>query len=99
MIEVYKIEDFVIGQIFRPYVTHFIEKYEDYEFRKEQRKIENTLRKNPELMIEMLDENSEVKTLVFNRLRKMGGVKWYRYLEMSNLVIQWVKENLEEGNE
>lgn len=38
MIEVVKIEDFVIGQLFRPYITHFIEQYEDYEFRSDQRK-------------------------------------------------------------
>ena len=94
MIEVYKIEDFVIEQLFRPYATHFIEQYEDYDFRKKQRKIENALRKNPQLIIEMLNEIPEAKTLVINRLRKFGGVKWYRYLDMSNPIIQWVNENL-----
>ena len=94
MIEVYKIEDFVIGQLFRPYATHFIEQYEDYDFRKKQRKIENALRKNPQLIIEMLNEIPEAKTLVINRLQRFGGVKWYRYLDMSNPIIQWVNENL-----
>lgn len=96
MIEVYKIEDFVIGQLFRPYTTYFIEQYEDYDFRKEQRKIENALRKNPQLIIDMLNEIPEAKTLVINRLRKFGGVKWYRYVDMENPVIRWVNENLEE---
>ena len=95
MIEVVKIEDFVIGQLFRPYATHFIEYYEDDEFYKKQRKIENALRKNPELIIEMFCEIPEAKTLVINRLKKLGGIKWYRYLDMSNPVIQWVDENLE----
>lgn len=94
MIEVYKIEDFVIGQLFRPCTTHFIEQYEDYDFRKKQRKIENALRKNLQLIIEMLNEIPEAKILVINRLRKFGGVKWYRYLDMSNPIIQWVNENL-----
>ena len=96
MIEVYKIEDFVIGQLFRPSTTYFIEQYEDYDFRKEQRKIENALRKNPQLIIDMLNEIPEAKTLVINRLRKFGGVKWYRYVDMENPVIRWVNENLEE---
>ena len=96
MIEVYKIEDFVIGQLFRPYTTHFIVQYEDYDFRKEQRKIENALRKNPQLIIDMRNEIPEAKTLVINRLRKFGSVKWCRYVDMENPVIRWVDENLEE---
>lgn len=95
MIEVIKIEDFVVGHLFRPYATHFIEYYEDYEFYKKQRKIENALRKNPELIIEMFREIPEAETLIINRLKKLGGVKWHRYLDMSNPVIQWVNENLE----
>lgn len=36
----------------------------------------------------------ETKQRVFDRLRTCGGVKFYRYLDMSNPVIQYVKENL-----
>ena len=48
--------------------------------------------------IEIPDDGNEcptAKELVFNRLKKFGGVKWYRYLDMSNQVIRWVNENLE----
>ena len=54
------------------------------------------LSKNPEKIIEILENKSNVKQRVFNRLRQCGGVKWYCYLDMSNPIIQWVNENLEE---
>lgn len=38
----------------------------------------------------------EIKQLVFNRLKKCGGVKWYCYLDMSNPVIRWVNEKFRE---
>lgn len=99
MIECLKIEDFVIRDMFRPYATHFISTYEDFEFRQKQKRIERVLRRNPEMIIEMLDEIKEARELIFNRLLKFGGVKFYRYLDMSNPVIQYVKKGLEEINE
>ena len=39
--------------------------------------------------------DNETKERVFSRLKKFGGVKWYRYLDMRNPVIRWVNENLE----
>ena len=61
-----------------------------------QRSMESFLKKHPESIIKILDECPTARELVFNRLRKSGGVKWYQYLDMSNPVIQWVNENLEE---
>lgn len=48
------------------------------------------------MIIEMFNEIPEAKTLVLTRIKKFGGVKWDRYLDMNNLVIQWVNDNLEE---
>lgn len=62
-------------------------------------KYKNMLSKNPEKIIEILENKSNVKQRVFNRLRQCGGVKWYRYLDMSNPIIQWVNENLKSGGE
>ncbi len=99
MIECLKIEDFVIGDMFRPYATHFVDTYEDFEFRQKQKRIECALRRNPEMIIDLLEEIKDAKELIFNRLRKCGGVKFYRYLDMSNPVIQYVKKGLGEINE
>lgn len=94
MIEVYKIEDFVIKQLFLPYSTsiHGITGW--HESIDEDCKYKNMLSKNPEKIIEILENKSNVKQRVFNRLRQCGGVKWYLYLDMSNPIIQWVNENL-----
>lgn len=95
MIEVVKIEDFVIKQLFLPYSVsiHGVEGW--HESIDEDLKYKNILKKNPEKIIEILSNKPLVKERVFNRLKKLGGVKWYRFLDMSNLVIQWVNENLE----
>ena len=61
-----------------------------------QKSMESFLKKRPESIIKILDECPTARELVFNRLRKSGGVKWCQYLDMSNPVIQWVNENLEE---
>ena len=96
MIEVYKIEDFVIKQLFLPYSTSIHGIVGWHESIDEDCKYKNMLSKNPEKIIEILENKSNVKQRVFNRLRQCGGVKWYRYLDMSNPIIQWVNENLEE---
>lgn len=89
MIECLKIEDFVITQMFRPYMPSICSG--DY-----QKKIELKLRSNPEHIIEILEKDQETKQRIFNRLRKCGGVKFYQYLDMSNPVIQYVKKGLED---
>lgn len=59
-----------------------------------QKRVEENLRKNPDLIIRFLNELPETKQRVFNRMLKCGGVKFYRYMDMSNPVIRYVKENL-----
>lgn len=96
MIEVLKIEDFVIEQLFRPYMTMLNPPGTDEKYMEtNQKSKESFLKKHPESIIKILDECPTAKELVFNRLKKFGGVKWYHYLDMSNPVIQWVNENLE----
>lgn len=96
MIKIVKIEDFVINQLFLPYSTsiHGVDGWHDSIT--EDKKYKDLLRKSPEKIIEILSNKPLVKERVFERLRKCGGVKWYRYLDMSNPVIQWVNENLKE---
>ena len=89
MIEVYKIEDFVIEQLFFPYLPSLCPS----EYTKS---VERKLMRNPEYIIQLLEENPDGKERAFRRLEMFGGVKWYRYLDMSNPVIKWVNENLEE---
>ena len=95
MIEVLKIEDFVIKQLFLPYSIsiHGIDGW--HESITEDCKYKYMLSKNPEKIIEILNNKPLVKERVFNPIKKFGGVKWYRYLDMSNPVIRWVNENLE----
>lgn len=103
MIEVVKIEDFVIEQLFRPYMPSF----ETFEFfnhgimyrdaTSRQKIIEHNLKRKPELIIQMVEKIPELKERVMKRLKRCGGVKWYRYLDMSNPVIRWVNENVEEN--
>lgn len=98
MIEAVKIEDFVIEQVFMPYSPSITGTYDGNTPTDEFKKYKSMLRKNPEKIIEILDGMPETKRRVFNRLQMFGGVKWYRYLDMSNPVIRWVNKNLEEGN-
>lgn len=97
MIEVYKIEDFVLGQLFRPYESNFIdEEFRSIKYSDEKVFIERQLKKKPELIIMFLNDISETKKKVFDRLKRCGGVKWYHYLDVSNPVIRWVNEHLGE---
>ena len=89
MIECIKIEDFVINQMFRPYIPSIYPS--DY-----QKKVESKLHSYPKYIIDILEKDPETKHLVFNRMKKCGGVHFYRYLDMSNPVIQYVKKGLEE---
>lgn len=87
MIECLKLEDFVINQMFHPYMSSICPS--DY-----QKQVERKLRKNPEYIIELLKKDSETKECIFSRLARCGGVKFYRYLDMDNAVIQYIKANL-----
>ena len=99
MIECLEIENFVILHMFRPYMPSLIPgEFQCLEYCQEQEKIELKLRSRPKYIIDILEKDPETKQRVFNRLRKFGGVKFYRYLDMKNPVIQYVKKGLEEEN-
>lgn len=85
----------MINQFFLPYASSIHEITGWHEGLDEDFKYKNMLSKNPDKIIEILENKLNVKQRVFNRLRHCGGVKWYRYLDMSNPVIQWVNKNLE----
>lgn len=94
---VYRIEDFVVKQMFLPYSPDFIEaEYDSYLFKTLHKTIESKLRKRPELIIELLEEMPETKKSVFDRIRKFGGIKFYKYLDMDNEIIKYVNNNLAE---
>lgn len=95
MIEVLKIEDFAIRQLFLPYSVSIYGVDGWHESIAEDCKYKYMLSKNPEKIIEILNNKPLVKERVFNRIKKFGGVIWYRYLDMSNPAIRWVNENLE----
>lgn len=95
MIECLRIEDFVISHMFRPYMPSLLPgEFQSLEYCKEQEKMERKLRSTPEYIINILEKDPGTKRRIFNRLRKRGGVKFYRYLDVNNPVIQYVKENL-----
>lgn len=95
MIEVTKIEDFVIEQIFLPYFNDFTDNGELPAYRREA--MLRQLKRHPKEIIEAVEGKPKLKKEVMNRLKLFGGVEWYRYLDMNNPVIQWVNENLEES--
>lgn len=92
MIKCLKIEDFVIEEMFCPYTPSLIPG--EFQSQAYMDRMEKKLRLNPEYIIDILEKDQETKQRVFNRLQKFGGVKFYRYLDMNNPVIQYVKENL-----
>jgi len=92
MIECLKIEDFVIKEMFCPYTPSLIPG--EFQSQAYMDRMKKKLRLNPEYIVEILEKDPETKQKIFNRLRKCGGVKFYRYLDMNNPVIQYVKENL-----
>ena len=97
MIECLRIEDFVIVNMFLPYMEKIIpEEYESIKYKEKAYAIKQKLISDPEYIIDILEKNPEAKQCVFDRLRRCGGVKFYRYLDMSNPVIQYVKKGLEE---
>lgn len=96
MIKVYRIEEFVVNEMFRPFAPDFIESSYGMEYKKEHRKIETFLRNKPEKIIDMLEQNPVAKENVFRRLN-MFGVKFYKYLDMGNEIIQYVKKGMQEN--
>lgn len=67
MIECIKIEDFVINQMFRPYMPSICPS--DY-----QKKVESKLHSYPKYIIDILEKDPETKYRVFDRMKKCGGV-------------------------
>lgn len=95
MIECLKIEEFVICEMFRPYMSGLLPgDFQSEEYCEEQEKIEKKLRKTPEYIIELLEEYPETKRLIFERLNRADGVRFYRYLDMNCDIIQYVKSEL-----
>ena len=85
---VYNIEDFVIKQMFMPYKTLLIS--EDnlpeneldriVEYKKREKTCINELRKNPERIIEVLNNNKKAYQCVFMRLSRLD-FKFYKWLK------------------
>lgn len=95
---IYKLEDFVVNQMFRPFACDFIEgDMYSYLFKTMQKTIESKLRRRPELIIELLEDMPETKERIFNRIAKFGGVKFYKYLNQETELIKYIKTNLKEG--
>lgn len=95
MIECFKIEEFVICEMFRPYMSNILPgDFQGLEYCKEQNRIEKKLRKTSEYIIELLEEHPETKRLIFERINRCGGVKFYRYLDMNCDVIQYIKSEI-----
>lgn len=91
MIEVVKIEDFVINEMFLPFIPSYTNDCQNIQYRG---MIMRMLKKNPEQIIKLTEDVPGLKESVMQRLRYLGGVEWYRYLDTGNPVIQWVNENL-----
>lgn len=91
MIEVVKIEDFVINEMFLPFLPSYTNDCQSIQYRG---MIMRMLKKNPEQIIKLTEDVPGLKESVMQRLRYLGGVEWYRYLDTGNPVIHWVNENL-----
>ena len=94
---IYKLEDFVVSHMFRPYAQDFI--CADFVnernlFESIQKAIESNLRRKPEHIIDLLEKKPETKERVFDRIKKFGGIKFYKYLNMDLELIKYIKRNL-----
>lgn len=65
---VYNIENFVVNQMFRPYCNIIVE--ERFQTEDEYKKIEKSLRKEPQMIMWLLRNNKKAYNLVFGRLAK-----------------------------
>ena len=85
---VYNLEDFVIRQMFSPYKTLLIpednlpenELDRMVEYEKREKACVSELRKNPERIIEVLQNNKKAYQCVFDRLSKID-FKFYKWLK------------------
>lgn len=85
---IYNLEDFVIRQMFMPYKTFLIptdnlpedEFDREIEYRKRERACISELRKNPEKIIEALNNNKKAYQCVFKRLANID-FKFYKWLK------------------
>ena len=85
---VYNIEDFVVNQMFMPYKTFLIPKDNlpeneldrIVEYKKREKTCINELRKNPERIIEVLNNNKKAYQCVFMRLSVIN-FKFYKWLK------------------
>ena len=94
---IYKLEDFVVNQMFRHYACDFIDaEMYSYLFNTMQKTIESKLRKRPELIMELLEEMPETKEHVFARIARFGGIKFYKYLNQECELIKYIKANIKE---
>ena len=93
MIEVVKIEDFVIEEMFLPFFPSYTNDCQNIQYRG---MIMRMLKKNPEQIIKLTEGVPGLKESVMQRLEYLGGVEWYRYLDMNNPVVQWVNDGLDE---
>lgn len=92
---IYKLEDFVVNHMFRPYMYDFInDEGSKFEIESMRLAMESKFRKEPELIIELLEDMPETKKKVFRRIKAFGGVKFYKYLNMENELIKYIKQNL-----
>lgn len=90
MIKVYRIEEFVINEIFRPFAPSFIgRELGSEEYKRKHSSIEWTLCQNPEYIIELLEERPEVKRKVFEAINMFDGLDFYKYLDMDCPIIQY----------
>lgn len=85
---VYNIEDFVVKQMFMPYKTFLIpednlpenELDRSVEYEKRGKACIKELRKNPEIIIEVLNNNKKAYQCVFGRLARID-FKFYKWLK------------------
>lgn len=75
---VYNIENFVVNQMFRPYRNVVVK--EKLQTEDEYKKIEKSLRKDPQLIMWLLKYNKEAYNCVFGRLAKMN-ITFYKWLK------------------
>ena len=75
---IYNLEKFVIEQMFRPYQSIIVTT--DFQAKEKIKKIENQLRRKPEIIMYILKNNKNAFRLVFDRLSRLD-FKFYKWLK------------------
>lgn len=88
MIEAVKIEDFVLYEMFYPFMPTLV-------YYGDKNTVDN-IKEHPEKIIELLETIPDFKEKVIRRLKRDGNINWHCSLSVSHPVIRWVNENLEE---